>query len=500
MVNPRPEEAVLIPYIRQSRRSERTISIEEQRRDIRRWADQNQVALGAEIVEQNVSGSRPWRERALGQAVRACEEGRADGIIVAWQDRLSRENGLATAEVWDALGRADARLVCAAEGLDTESGDHELTFSIKAAIARDQWKRHKANWERARRNAIERGAHIAAPPVGYRRSANGNLEPDEYADVIREAFELRADGGSWTQVARLLTERGVPTGRVQYYERHGPEKFEEWTKRPFSEQDRRWIVKSAAQLLRNPTYMGIVRSGEFERIDAHEALVSRDLFERVQARRDRRTRHTEGERSLLAGVLVCAGCGARMSQAFVQRPNGSRTPLYRCRNGVVCSAQATITHSRVEPYVEAQALALLGAIDFGTAEHQGPSAELRTAVAEAETELRTFVELVPATTLGFADGLARRQSVLREARDAAGAATVNEEAWVHLSSAQTAEIYGRMALADKRKVIAACVERAVVRRGAGPVEARVSVELRPHPLANVTPPDWVTQPIEYVEA
>jgi DNA invertase Pin-like site-specific DNA recombinase len=74
-----------------------------------------------------------------------CASGSASGIVVAWQDRLSRENALATAEVWEALDQASARLVTAAEGLDTATGDQELLFSIKAAIARDQWKRHRAN-------------------------------------------------------------------------------------------------------------------------------------------------------------------------------------------------------------------------------------------------------------------------------------------------------------------------------------------------------------------
>jgi hypothetical protein len=107
--DPRP----LVPYLRQSRAKERTISIDEQRRDIQRWTHEAGVTLAPELVEQNVSGSKPWRERALGEAVAACERGEAAGIIVAFQDRLSRENGRATAEVWEALEHADARLVCA---------------------------------------------------------------------------------------------------------------------------------------------------------------------------------------------------------------------------------------------------------------------------------------------------------------------------------------------------------------------------------------------------
>jgi DNA invertase Pin-like site-specific DNA recombinase len=102
----------LIPYMRQSRANERTISIEEQRRDIHTWAQAAGVNLASEIVEQNVSGSKPWRERALGEAVAACERGEAAGVIVAWQDRLSRENGRATGRSLGSTraGRSSARM------------------------------------------------------------------------------------------------------------------------------------------------------------------------------------------------------------------------------------------------------------------------------------------------------------------------------------------------------------------------------------------------------
>jgi hypothetical protein len=53
-----------------------------------------------------VSGSKPWRKRGIGDVIAACERGEGSGVIVAWQDRLSREHGLATAEVWEALDKA----------------------------------------------------------------------------------------------------------------------------------------------------------------------------------------------------------------------------------------------------------------------------------------------------------------------------------------------------------------------------------------------------------
>jgi DNA invertase Pin-like site-specific DNA recombinase len=291
----------LVPYLRQSRAKERTISIEEQRRDIRAWAEAASVDLAAEIIEQNVSGSKPWRERGLGDAVDACERGEASGIIVAWQDRLSRENGRATAEVWEALERAGARLVCAAEGLDTATGDHEMLFSIKAAIAREQWKRFRANWQRAKLNAAEQGIASGKPPTGYHKPRGEGFKVDpRQAPKVLEAFELRAAGLPFSEIAR----------------RFG------------------WAHSTCRQILANEAYLGVLRQGDFRKLDAHDAIVPRDLFERVQASRTSRPvppGETTADRILL-GIARCAGCRHTLKVVRRPRADGSYAIAYFCKN------------------------------------------------------------------------------------------------------------------------------------------------------------------------
>jgi DNA invertase Pin-like site-specific DNA recombinase len=104
----------LIPYMRKSNGEDERGSLARQRQAIRSWAKRNRVPLAGEVWEAGVSGSKDWKQRALARAIAACERGEAGGIIVEEQSRLSRGNGLQTAEVWDALERAGLRLVCAA--------------------------------------------------------------------------------------------------------------------------------------------------------------------------------------------------------------------------------------------------------------------------------------------------------------------------------------------------------------------------------------------------
>jgi DNA invertase Pin-like site-specific DNA recombinase len=461
-----PNMKPLIPYLRQSRRKEVTISIEEQRRDIERWAKANDVALAPEVVEQGVSGSKSWRERGLGEAVAACERREAQGIVVAWQDRLSRENGLATAEVWDALQRVNARLVCAAEGLDTATGDHEMLFSIKAAVAREQWKRHRSNWARATRNAIERGVHIGSAPAGYSVGADGKLVENEHAVAVRQAFQVRADGGSWTQVAAVLTEAAVPTSRGAT----------------------RWSLKAAEKALRNEAYLGIVRYGNERNVGAHEPLVERSLFEAVQARREKRERAVVrgvSEGRLLSGQLRCATCGHRLTLDFMMR-NGLKYPFYRCRNAGACEARPSIGAERVEQYVKVAMLAWLGGVEYDRTHEGGDALQMQMAVEDSEVEIAAYVQHTPASTPGYADGLALRTAV----RDAAVGALANSVSYtetIYLTAAETAEGYERMQVTRQRQIVAALIDRITVKTGRGAVPERVAITFTPHPYSPAEP-------------
>jgi DNA invertase Pin-like site-specific DNA recombinase len=427
----------LVPYMRQSRAKERTISIDEQRRDILTWANAAGVELAPEVVEQNVSGSKPWRGRALGDAVDACERGEASGIIVAYQDRLSRENGRATAEVWEALERAGARLVCAAEGLDTAAGDHEMLFTIKAAIAREQWKRFCSSWERAKRNAIDRGVPVGRAPIGYKKQKNTRLEVDHVeAAKVREAFELRA--------------RGVPFAAIG---------------RRFG-----WSHSTVRKILANEVYLGILRYGAFVKENAHPAIVSRELFDAVQASRTTQPippGDTTRDR-LLLGIARCSGCGHTLKVVRRQLVDGSYVAAYFCKDAATapCAERAYVHAGELDTFVsEWFTGALRSAPRMVDVVAQARDLEDAQGAQEAaEAQLRAFVENAQIDdAVLFQRGVDARQERADLAR--ARVQELSGRVTRTPSGGTLIDLWGTFTPAERREVLAGFVDRVTVRRG-----------------------------------
>jgi DNA invertase Pin-like site-specific DNA recombinase len=437
----------LIPYLRQSRRREDSLSIDDQLRMCRSWAEANGVRLAEARVEKGVSGSKNWRERELGEAIAACGRGEADGVIVAWQDRLSRERGLQTAEVWEELQRLQLQLVCVGDGIDTTTGDHEFLFSIKAGISREQWKRFRANWEHARRNAVEAGQMPCRVVYGYRQPEGEPMQIDEaQAEQVRLAFRLRADGWSPRQIARKLG----------------------------------WAVSTTRLRLACDTYTGRISHGCNTREIPALAIVTEQEFLAVQGSKVTRPART-GSRTddmLGVGIVRCAGCGGSMNVMGRLNADGSRTFGYYCKDRAkaACRARAYVRCDRLDPFLASwfeermqhspQVVSVLEATrDVEQAERQ---------LAKTRDQLSKFLALdIDDAALSQA-GIDQRQQAVREA-----------EATLRQKAAHKAQLPGGgplltlwrdMTPLERRQVLAGMLDRVEVARGAsGDLEGSVRI-------------------------
>jgi hypothetical protein len=207
-------------------------------------------------------------------------------------------------------------------------------FNLKAAVAREQVRIIEKKSNDGRRRVVEElGIHGGDdPPFGYvwTQRADGaknisgapkhgplDIDPEK-APLMVEAFERRAAGAARKELVRLtgLSEGGV------------------------------------VDALRNRVYLGIAYSGAFEKHGAHPALVSEELFMRVQRTfaRKQPSKVVGRDSSLLSRTLVCGSCG--VGHLVHDRSLKS----YRCKREGLCPQPVTITDHRIEGYVFNEAL------------------------------------------------------------------------------------------------------------------------------------------------
>ncbi len=423
----------LIPYIRQSRKKEQTISLSDQRAAIQNWAKHAHVELAPEVVEQGVSGSKPWRERELGAAITTVESGEAAGIIVAYQSRLSRESGLGTAEVWNALEAAGARLVCLAENIDTaRDDDQEFNFGIQALIARQEWKRHRKNWAGANDKCARGGVYQGPLPPGYdkgRQKALPNTEgilpeietkqlsKNADAVAVRACFELKAAGGSYAECRRVLEGAGVKTATGLTT----------------------WGVTSIRSMLRNPIYKGVLSNGH-ERVFPEYAIVSPRTWQEAHSvtlpdSPARTGRQDAGDWAILGGLVKCAGCDHRMT------PNSDKRKLagggfkehriYVCKGQSGCKMKARANAGELESLVIeaaysyfAEAVKQMGGAGVGKDTDTDKLTALAVEADDARRRMSAFVAMVDPDDPGAKE----RIDALRATVQATEAAEADERA------------------------------------------------------------------------
>ena len=177
-------------------------------------------------------------------------------------------------------------------------------------------------------------------PYGYRKSANGRMEPNpETAAVVQLIFQLAATGIGAAAVTRELFKRGIPTPG-EYKAAHGQQYHD------VSRSRGRWSSSTVLRILEDERYIGSyvigrravievgsTRSRKKDRDkwfiipDHHPAIVDKELFEKVQAVQRRFSLPTKKTREYpLKGKVYCGCCDHALSRIAQKRP------FYMCRH------------------------------------------------------------------------------------------------------------------------------------------------------------------------
>ena len=205
----------VLGYVRVSteEQAELGVSLEAQQAKLTAYAGLYDLELLEVIVDAGVSAksfTRPGLQRALSML----RKGKAQGLLVAKLDRLTRSMRDLGALVEDELVKGKWALLSVAEQLDTRTASGRLVLNILGSVA--TWERD-AIGERTREALSykrSRGERISLhAPYGYRVALEGKvLVEDEAEQALLAAIrEARQRGLSQRAIVAELAQKGFTT-------------------------------------------------------------------------------------------------------------------------------------------------------------------------------------------------------------------------------------------------------------------------------------------------
>lgn len=344
-------------YLRLSRDDElqgESNSISTQRMMLRKYAEQNNLKIVDEYVDDGYSGTnfdRPSFKRMIDDI----ENGKINTVITKDLSRLGR-NYLMTGHYIELFFPAhNVRYIAVDNGVDSENQkSNEFTpflNIINEFYARDISKKVK----HALHTRNEAGAHYGAyAPIGYKKDPDkkGHLLIDEDTRwIVEKVYALALQGTGAAKITKILTAEKVPTAGWLNYQRYGT--FANIYADAPPEKAYAWTISQVKSILKEETYIGNsvhnkqtnvsfknkrkIRNNpdEWWRVEnTHEAIVSKEDFQKVQELiASRRRQKKDGTTQIFAGLIKCADCGWSLAYGM-NRQNKKPYAYYHCsKNG-----------------------------------------------------------------------------------------------------------------------------------------------------------------------
>ncbi|WP_028509527.1 recombinase family protein [Ruminococcus sp. NK3A76] len=301
-------------------------SITNQKAILKKYADDNGFGNTVYYVDDGVSGTTFDRE-GFKAMMADVEAGKVGTVITKDLSRLGRDY-LKTCEYIEIIfPDYDVRYIAINDGVDTFKSENEL-MAFKNIFndwyARDTSKKIRAVFKAKGQS----GKHLSNPIYGYKHSETDKnlwVIDDEAAEVVRKIFRLCIEGYGPAQIARILTEEGIPTPTA-YALSQGRDNGHK------NANLNRWGMETISGILEKPEYAGhtvnfrthVKSYKNKKRVDnpkedwlifenTHEAIISQQEFDLVQELRKNKRRPTKHEEvNPFSGMVYCADCGKKM--------------------------------------------------------------------------------------------------------------------------------------------------------------------------------------------
>ena len=275
-------------------------------RFIRNNTEWEYCGVYADEAYTGTKDERPEFQRLLTD----CRNGKLDIVLTKSISRFAR-NTVTTLETIRELKLLGVDVWFEREKIHSLSEDGEFLLTLLSSFAQEESLSTSENQKWRVRKDFKEGKPTPTKITGYELVGDTFVIIPEEAEAVRLIFNLYLSGLGKTAIAKELNARGIP-----------------------SKNGGRWYESVIGKILTNEKYAGDMRlqktfvtdhiskrqvknEGQLPQYyvrDAHEAIIDRDTFERVQAELQRRAeQHTPSkphkDEYLFTGKIVCGQCG-----------------------------------------------------------------------------------------------------------------------------------------------------------------------------------------------
>lgn len=300
-------------YLRYSSDKQNEQSIEGQQRVCQAYCDQHGMEIVRTYVDRALSASKHTEKREnFMRMIDDSKDHEFTAVIVYKLDRFSR-NRYDMAIYRRKLELNGVELLSATEAISS-SPEGVLLESVLEGLAEFYSKELSQKVTRGMRETALKGNSCGGiTPLGYKLVGKKYQKDPLTAPIVKEAFELYAQGVGVSKICQIFSEKGYKTSHGQDFNKN-----------------------SFFKIFKNEKYTGVYLYNGIRIEGGFPQIISRDLFDAVQARRQS-VKHAPAAGKLksdyfLTGKLFCGHCGAKMTGEFGTSHSGQKYFYYTCPN------------------------------------------------------------------------------------------------------------------------------------------------------------------------
>jgi site-specific DNA recombinase len=327
-------------YCRKSSEEEdrQMLSIDAQIRELREFCQKEGLEVVAEYTEA-MSAKAPGR-KVFNMMLKALKAGEADGIVSWNPDRLAR-NSRDGGEIIYLIDQGAIHDLKFPTYLYDNSPHGKFNLSLAFGFSKLFIDNLSQNVKRGIREKIKRGEYPGLPPRGYINDmCSRTIVPHpEFFDVVKLGLEKFAAGMfNMSQLRDEFYQAGIKSKAGN----------------PLNHN-------TIGDMLRNPFYYGVFRlKGELHQ-GSHKAMISKELFDKIQIRLGDISRITDfsekrrAEKGFLFSELgKCGECGYSIIHEYHKKKSGLEFKYYRCtKKSKTCQCKQKFVNEKfLAPQVE----------------------------------------------------------------------------------------------------------------------------------------------------